>query len=364
MKPVFFVAFLSILSSTLFAQFGGSYTYQYLQLPPSARVAALGGTNVSMYNDDVNFGWLNPALYNESMNGKISASHALITGGINHGYVSAAKYLENWDVTLGGGILYHAYGQMPMTDETGVQIGNFSASEYAVQAGISHGESKLSYGANVKLLYSHLESYTSLGAAIDIGGSFHDTTHRFDAGIVLKNIGTQLIAYTENNKEELPFEIQVGISKRLKYLPLRFSITAHNLQQADIRYDDPNTISNVNIFAADTTGEVKEETYLADKIFRHVIFGGEFYFGKNFNARVSYDHMTAKEMSLTTLRGMSGFALGFGLKIKRFQIDYAHEFYNIAGGNNMITISANTNEFFKKNTVTPTQSYIIPTHKY
>jgi hypothetical protein len=337
---------LFALSSSLFAQFGGSYTYQYVQLPPSARIASLGGVNVSMYNDDVNFGWGNPALYNPAMSGKLSASHAMLTGNINHGYVSSAKYIEKWDATLGGGILYHAYGQMPLTDETGTQIGNFSASEYAIQAGLAHSENKLSYGANIKLLYSQLESYTSLGVGIDIGGVYNDTLHRFNAGIVLKNIGTQLIAYTDNNREELPFEIQVGISKRLAHLPLRFSITAHNLQQADIRYDDPAAVEQVNIFSTDTSADVIEEKFIADKIFRHLIFGGEFSFGKNFNARISYDHMTAKELALDTKRGLTGFGLGFGIKIKRYQIDYAHEFYSIAGGNNMITISTNMQEFF------------------
>lgn len=348
MKLLFSALFIIIFSSLSFAQYGGSYTYQYVQLPPSARIAALGGVNVSMYEDDVNFGWENPALYNPAMNGKISASHALLSGSINHGYIASAKYLEKWDATLGGGILYHAYGQMPMTDETGTQTGNFSASEYAIQAGIAHTESRLSYGANVKLLYSQLESYTSLGAGIDIGGAYIDNAHRFTAGIVLKNIGTQFLAYTEKNREELPFEIQVGVSKRLAHLPLRFSITAHNLQQSDIRYDDPSAADNVNIFATDTTGETKEEKYIADKIFRHLIFGGEFYFGKNLNARVSYDYMTAKELQLSTLRGMTGFALGFGLKIKRFQIDYAHEFHSVAGGSNMITISTNIREFTGK----------------
>ncbi|MBC8047580.1 MAG: type IX secretion system protein PorQ [Fimbriimonadaceae bacterium] len=340
---------ISIFLYTIsFAQHGGSYTYQYLNLSNSARIAALGGTNISMFNDDVNFGWNNPALYNETMDGKFSVSHAIMRGNINHGYVAYGKYIDKWDATIGGGILYQSYGQMPMTDETGAVIGKFSASEYAIQGGIAHSEKKLSYGANVKLLYSQLESYNSLGAAIDIGGAFIDTTHQFSAGLVIKNIGTQFISYTKSNHEELPFQIQAGISKRLKYLPLRFSITAHNLQTFDIRYNDPNAQDQVNIFATDSASEVKEQKFIADKIFRHVIFAGEFYFGKNFNVRAGYDYLTAKEMSLVTKRGFTGFSLGFGMQIKRFQIDYAHEFHSVAGGSNMITIATNLNEFVKK----------------
>lgn len=342
----FYTTIFFITTLNVFAQYGGSYTYAYLNLPPSARIAALGGTNVSMLNDDVNFGMMNPALYNEQMDAVVSASHAIVTGNIQHGYVSAAKYLSKIDATLGGGIFYRSYGRMAFTDETGTQLGGFQASEYILQSGIAHRENKLSYGANIKVLYSQLESYQSLGAAIDIGGSFADTARQFYMGIVFKNIGTQFIAYTPQNYEELPFELQFGISKRLQHLPLMFSITGHNLQTYDIKYDDPAVNENTNIFSSDTV-ESEPEKFTGDKILRHLIVGGEFYFGKNFSVRAGYDHLTRRELSLTTKRGLTGFSMGFGLKIKKYQLDYTHEFYSVAGGNNMITLSANLHQFMK-----------------
>lgn len=60
---------------------------------------------------------------------------------------------------------------------------------------------------------------------------------------------------------------------------MRISITAHNLEQGDIRYDDPNVSTN-QTFITDTTSS--DEKYIADQIFSHIIFAGEFYFGNNF----------------------------------------------------------------------------------
>ncbi len=152
--------------------------------------------------------------------------------------------------------------------------------------------------------------------------------------------------FTNENREQLPFQINFGVSKRLAHLPLRISLTFHDLQTFDIRYDDPNQQENSNIFGADSTTE--EKNYTVDKIAQHLNIAGEFYFGKSVMARVGYDHMKRKQLSISTQRGFTGFSLGFGIKIKKFNIDYAHEFYSLAGGSHMVTIGTNLNMFLKK----------------
>ncbi|MBK9506424.1 MAG: hypothetical protein IPO03_13765 [Bacteroidetes bacterium] len=90
-----------------------------------------------------------------------------------------------------------------------------------------------------------------------------------------------------------------------------------------------------------------EKKYTVDKIAQHLNVAGEFYFGKNVMVRVGYDHMTRKEMSVETRRGLTGFSMGFGMKINKYSIDYGHEFYSLAGGSHHITLAANLNELFK-----------------
>lgn len=336
---------LLLICRCSFGQYGGSYTYAYLNLPTSARNAALGGMNITTFDYDVNFTYQNPALFNKEMDGRLSLSNAFMPAGINSGSIAYAKYFGGIKTTMGGGLLYRAYGTFEMTDMNGDRLGSFNAGEYALHWGAAYGEDRLRYGMNAKLLYSQLESYNSFGIAADIGALYIDTAQRFSMALVMRNIGSQIDPFVADDYEQIPFQINFGISKRLAHLPLRLSFTLHDLQTFDIRYDDPDLISNNDIFGADST--IEEKNYTVDKIARHLNIGGEFYFGKAVMARVGYDHMKRKELLIDTNRGMTGFALGFGIKINKYYIDYAHEFTSIAGGNNMITIGTDLDAFLK-----------------
>ncbi len=345
----FFALFLIIGASLpAFSQLGGSYTYQYLLLPNSARVAALGGVNVSAMDGDVTTGWMNPALLNAGMHNVLSVNHAIRAGNINHGYVAYARSGHNPEMTFHTGLLYNTYGTLGAFDENGNPLGSFKASEYALTGGLSYRADKLSCGINARLLYGQLESYNSLGIALDIGGAYADTVRRLYAGVVLKHIGTQFISYTPGNREALPFELQMGISKRLQYLPLQVSLTAHNMQQFDIRYADPSDPGNQNIFAADTNGGAEEELFIGDKILRHLVLAGEFYFGSNLRVRAGYDFMQQRELILDTRRGLTGFSLGFGVIVKKYSIDYGYEITSLAGGNHYFSISTDLDFFGKR----------------
>ena len=87
-----------------------------------------------------------------------------------------------------------------------------------------------------------------------------------------------------------------------------------------------------------------------DNFFRHIIFSGEFLFGKqeNFRVGVAYNHFRRQDLSVRNFRSLAGFSMGVGLKIKRFRIDYGHGFYHLAGGSNHLSISTNLNQFIKR----------------
>ena len=76
-----------------------------------------------------------------------------------------------------------------------------------------------SVGVNLKPVLSHLEKYTSIGFAFDIGASWHNRSNLFSAGMVIRNIGLQLTSYAGEPHQKLPFEIQAGLSKVLLMLP-------------------------------------------------------------------------------------------------------------------------------------------------
>ena len=341
---------LLIFTTSLEAQFGGRHAYEFLRLPLSARITGLGEKMITIKDSDVNFAFANPAVLNDQMHNAISFNHSFHLGGIGHGFLGYARKIESWNTMVQGGIQYVSYGDFDQTDEFGEIIGSFNANEYAIQFGASHQlYDRLSLGANLKIITSQLESYNSFGLAVDLGAHYQDTSGRFSAALVLKNVGAQLSTFA-GERESLPFEIQLGISQRLKHLPFRISIIGHHLERGNLLYDNPESEEN-SLFTIDNQNNGDNAfSDFVDNFFRHIIFSGEFLFGKqeNFRVGVAYNHFRRQDLSVRNFRSLAGFSMGVGLKIKRFRIDYGHGFYHLAGGSNHLSISTNLNQFIKR----------------
>jgi len=326
---------------------GGHHVFQFLNLSSSARVTGLGGNLITVIDDDVTLAFANPALLNPSMSGQISFGNNFYLSDINHGYVSYGHYSEKWDLTWHGGLHYISYGDFKATDEIGNVTGKFNAGEYAFTVGAGKQlYERLSVGANLKFITSNFESYNSTGISTDIAAIFHDTARQFNITLVMKNIGTQLSTYTPGNHEPIPFEIQAGLSKRLRYLPFRFSIIYRYLDKWNILYDDPNSQEDLFFFG---DGQASSKNDFVDNLARHLIFNGEFLFGRkdNFRVRVGYNHLTRKEMTVRNLRSLAGFSFGVGMKINRFRIDFGRGITQLGAGQTHLSISTNFKEFTK-----------------
>lgn len=346
-KAILFFALIFNYFQISFAQLGGQHTFAFLNLSPSARVSGLAGNLITVVDDDVNLAYANPALLNPLMHQQISFQHNFHLGKIQNGYASYAQYFDGLKMTFHAGIQYVDYGELQQTNEFGDVEGTFQANENAFVLGASRPiDERLTIGANVKFITSRLETYNSIGFSSDVAAVYADTANRFTATLVFKNVGSQISTYTENNFEPLPFDIQVGISKRLKYLPFRFSIIYHNLQDWNIRYNDPNREDEPIFFGEDNTGDSKSSIFI-DNLFRHFIFNGELLIGakENFRLRLGYNHFLRRELTVNNLGSLAGFSFGVGFKINRFRIDYGRTIYHIAGGLNHIGIATNFKEF-------------------
>lgn len=338
--------FLGLVES-LTAQVGGDNTYEFLNLNASARIAGLGGSLISVRDDDASLAYHNPALLNATMHRQLAFSHAFHLAGINHGYASYAHHVQDWGLTWHGGIQYTSYGDFEERDEFGNLLGSFKAAEYALTLGAARViDERLALGANLKMISSQLGGFNSLGVSLDLGAIYFDTSRMVSVGLVFKNIGTQISTYDENEREPLPFDIQLGISKRLRYLPFRLSIIYHHLQRWNILYDDPN-VEAPSLFFGDVQTERSNAEIFFDNLSRHFIFNGELLIGKkeNLRLRLGYNHLLHKELTVANFSSFGGFSFGFGLKINRFRIDYGHTSFHLAGGLNQLTISTNLREF-------------------
>jgi hypothetical protein len=103
-----------------------------------------------------------------------------------------------------------------------MSYGTFTAGEYAFNLGWGRQlDSLFSIGANLKNIYSHLDTYHSYGIAVDVAGTYSSAKSQFTATLMALNIGRQLKYYIDGNNEPLPFEVQLGLSKKLAHTPFR-----------------------------------------------------------------------------------------------------------------------------------------------
>ena len=334
------------ITSMVNSQIGGENTYRFLDLESSARVAAVGGNMISVKDNDVNLALNNPALLNESMSQQAALSYVNYFAGINYGYGAYAHHFDSI-ATFMANFQYLDYGEFVRSNQFGDKIGTFSGGEYALAIGAATTiDSLYSVGANLKVIYSGIESYSSFGMAMDIGGTYHNPEKRFTASGVLKNIGYQFSGYTADTHDKLPFEVQVGISQKLAHAPLRFSLTLENLQRWDLTYVDPTIKPQIDPITQEV-GELKTPGFM-EKSMRHVVVGGELLLLKAFHVNFGFNYRKRQELKLIDRPGMTGFSIGFDMKIKRFQLSYGRSSYHRAGASNHFSITSNISEWRTK----------------
>ena len=350
MKKLFFLIFtLYFFSSN--AQPGGKGVYDFLNLTNSARIAALGGTNISIYDDDLNFALENPALLNADMNKRLVLNYVNYFAGVNYGYAGYADNFKKFG-TVSVGIQYINYGNFIAADETGVITGNFRASDYALNIIWSKQLFKnITAGVNFKPIYSHLESYNSFGIAADIGITYFKKETDFDHLIEFKNFGTQIKPYYHGHYEPVSFDIQAGISKKLAHAPFRVNLTAHHLYKWNLRYKVPEDVTQISF--AQETDTVKGEilTNILDNAMRHLIVGVELLPLKSFYASIGYNFQRFQEMKLTDKSGFTGFSWGFGIKLKKMGFSFGRATYHLAGASNHFSIYFDISKMGKKTKV-------------
>lgn len=327
---------------------GGRHVFSFLSLPQSARVTGLGGAQIAVRDDDPVFAIANPGALNTAMSGHLAFNHNFFLGGIQQGYVAYAQHLPKGGFTMHGGLQYMGYGEIKRADEYGDLQGTVMAGETAFTLGAARPLSgKLSLGLNVRGAFSKLDTYKSSALLADAGLMYADSASGFTAGLVLRNAGTQLSTYADI-KETLPFDVQLGVSKRLQHLPFRFSIVAHHLHQWDIRYKDPNLQEDEVLLFGDEQPKENKATAQIDNFFRHLIFNGEFLIGKKegFRLRLGYNHLLKRELSVNNYRSLAGFSGGLGVKISRIRIDFGYGAYHLAGGVAHLGIGTNLSDYF------------------
>ena len=324
--------------------YGGSKAYQFLTFPTSATVSALGGDNVSLHNGDVTLVQLNPALLSLAPSSSVALSYSNYIADAHYGsvvYGQAIDSLSWW----GAGLMFMGYGSFDAYDEYDVADGTFSASDMDLSLMyVRRLASKFSMGMAVKPVYSHIADYSSFGLALDLGALYYLPEKFFSVGLALRNFGVQFTPY-EDERESLPFDVQVGLSKKLAHAPFRFNLTYTKLNKWNFDY-----VKEASLYKSTSSyveAEYKSDVSWGDMLMRHILVGVEFIPTKNFSVMASYNHRRHKEFVMENAGGAAGWAFGANLHVYKFALGASYAIYGPDGGVFGISLSSAINDFRK-----------------
>jgi hypothetical protein len=335
-----FIIISVFLPNILFAQIQNS-SYNSLNLNNSSRVLSMGGDVISIVDNDVSLAFQAPSLLNKEMNRQMSFNFVDYVSDINFISFHYAQKISN-NLMIFSGLDAINYGEFIGSDATGNSTSLFTANQQIFTLGTAKQISdKFTLGTNIKLLNSQLESYHSLSLSSNVSTTYFNKENNLAATLLFKNMGKPIKSYTSTS-ENLPFEIQLGLSKSLQHLPFRYSLVLHHLNVYDISNDyNLNTIYDLT----SNTIIIKKET-VAKKMLRHVILGGELNpFRKSLYLRAGFNFQRREDLKLSSSFSMSGFSWGMGFSVRKIQINYSRSALHSSSVLNSFSLITNLSNF-------------------
>lgn len=312
MKKALFVFLMMLGTSSLHAQNESQTEYNFLRLPVSAHAAALGGDNITVIENDEALIFHNPALLTSVNDKTINLNYMNYMSGANMASASFNRIVKeraSWAVSA----QYVNYGKMKEVDENNVQTGEFSVKDLSFAGYFSYMlTNRLTGGISARLITSYLGSYNSIGFGVDLGLNYYDSDHEWSLALVLKNLGGQLKAY-HDNFERMPFDIQMGVTKRFTGTPFRLHATLVDLNHLDYKF------------------------------LNHLVVGADVLLTESIWIGGGYNFRRADEMKITTTNGSSshgaGLSFGAGLNLERFKLNLAYGKYHVSSSSLVLNVA-------------------------
>ncbi len=259
-------------------------------------------------------------------------------GGIKNYHLSIGYHHPKLNTNFSWGLNYFSYGNVTETDASGNVLGKFKPTDWVMQLSASRSYlEKWNYGGTLKYISSNYGQYRSNGLAIDVGLLFSDSAKLFSASFLAKNMGVQLKKYNGSSRDDLPFDLQAGLTKKLKGAPFSFSLTAQRMHQYNTRYDD-TTFNNENGFKYGSS---------IGKLLDHVILATTIYFGERIEAIVGYNFLRRRELNIgDNANGLNGFSIGASAQLGKFTIRIARAYYQNNSAYNQFGLNLKLNQYF------------------
>lgn len=288
--------------------------YNFLRLPASAHAAALGGENITIIEDDATLVFHNPALLGSVNDKTMSLSfmtymEGAVTAGATYSQVVGGR--GTWGVNA----QYMDYGSMKEVDADNVQTGEFSAKDIAIGGTFSYElTNKIIGGITARFVTSYIGDYSSIAMSVDLGLNYYDPDHEWSVSAVAKNLGGELKSY-EDEYNKMPFNLQLGVTKRIMHGPLRVSLTATDLSHWD--YDAVNHL----VAGLD------------------IILSPQIYLAAGYNFRRSEEMKIQSSDNDEESSHWAGVSFGAGLQLERFKLHVAYGKYHVSSTSLMCNVA-------------------------
>ena len=311
MKKGVFVAIFILFALIIRAQ-ESQEVYSFLRLPVSAHVAALGGDNITISDDDPTLIFHNPALIAGVTDKSLNLNYMTFMEGCK---TASASFVKSWKerATWGVSAQYMDYGKMKQTTVENIEQGDFSAKDIALAGTFTYLlGNDFSGGITARFVSSTIGSYSSAAVAVDLGVNYLNEDNGLSLSAVAKNLGGQIKAY-DDDFERIPLDLQLGITKRLIGSPLRLSVTLSRLNKWD-------------------QGFIK-----------HLTVGGDLLLGTQFYVSAGYNFRRSSEMKIKDSEGESnhgaGLSLGGGIQLQRFKLNVGYAKYHVSASSLLINVT-------------------------
>ena len=286
--------------------------YSFLRLPVSAHVAAVGGENITLAEDDATMIFHNPALICGVSDKSINLNYMTYMEGaknVSASFIKLTGERSAWGVSA----QLMDYGRINQTTVYNENLGKFSARDIAIAGTYAYElTDRISGGITAKFITSTIADYNSLAVGVDLGLNYLDIDRGWSISAVARNLGGQIKAY-EDEFERIPFDLQLGVSKRLLNSPLRFHATLSRLTDWDEAFG------------------------------RHLALGADVLLGENIYIAAGYNFRKAQQMKISDTDGSSahgaGLSLGAGISLQRFKLHLGWGKYHVSTSSLLINIS-------------------------
>ncbi|MEZ4747835.1 MAG: PorV/PorQ family protein [Calditrichia bacterium] len=206
----------------------GTSGFAFLQIPVSARYAALGDAGITLSNVGADGLFVNPALVVLSdAQLSLSATHANWYVDTKHQALGVAYHLRGVGA-IGISVINFDFGDIPRTanyipgifepsaNETSpfAQQGSYTAGATAFGVSLSRSlTAQFAFGATLKYVQESIDNYDASNVIADIGFLYFTGFHSMRVGAFLQNFGLE--TQYANEKFKMPQQLRLEISAEL-----------------------------------------------------------------------------------------------------------------------------------------------------